>query len=157
MTVPPRFRQVAGRAARLLSATGAAMVIGTAAFAADPGLSVTDGWLRVIIAGRPAAGYFTLRNDGAMPRVLNGAHSPACGSLMLHRSTHAGGQERMEKVATATVPAHGTLRFTPGDYHLMCMQPTAAVRPGASVPVTLTFADGGSVVSTFAVRGARGE
>ncbi|WP_158322797.1 copper chaperone PCu(A)C [Acidisphaera rubrifaciens] len=146
-----------GRAARALFATGAAALIGTAALAAEPGLTVTDGWLRVIIAGRPAAGYFTVRNDGATPRVLNGARSPACGSLMLHRSTEAGGQERMEMVATATVPAHGTLRFTPGDYHLMCMQPTAAVRPGAKVPVTLTFADGGTVSGNFMVRGAKGQ
>lgn len=157
MTVPPRFRRVRGQAARVLLATGAAMLIGTAGYAAEPGLTVADGWMRVVIAGRPAAGYFTLRNDGAAPRVLNGARSPACGSLMLHRSTHAGGQERMEMVATATVPAHGTLRFTPGDYHLMCMQPTAAVRPGATVPVTLTFADGGTVESAFAVRGAKGQ
>lgn len=157
MTAQPRFRRVRGRAAEVLLAAGTAMLIGTAAHAGEPGLTVTDGWMRVVIAGRPAAGYFTLRNDSAAPRVLNGARSPACGSLMLHRSTHAGGEERMEMVATATVPPQGTLRFTPGDYHLMCMQPTATVRPGATVPVTLTFADGGTVEASFAVRGAKGQ
>ena len=39
----------------------------------------------------------------------------------------------------------------------MCMSPTAAAAPGGSVPVTLRFEDGGSLVASFPVRGATGD
>ena len=77
--------------------------------------------------------------------------------LMLHRSVDQGGQERMVEVASVPVPAHGKVSFMPGGYHLMCMSPAAAMRPGQSVPVTLRFADGGSLTASFPVRNATGK
>lgn len=120
-------------------------------------LSVQDGWLRLLIPSRPAAGYFTLHNDGAAARTLVGASSPGCATLMLHRSLSQGGQERMVMVAGVPVPAHGTLSFAPGGYHLMCMSPAADLHPGGHVPVTLRFADGGSVDASFSVKGPTGQ
>jgi len=76
---------------------------------------------------------------------------------MLHRSVDDNGQERMEMVGSVPVPAHGEVKFEPGGYHLMCMSPTAAVARGRSVPVTLRFKDGGSLVASFPVRGATGD
>ncbi len=72
---------------------------------------------------------------------------------MLHQSLHDGGQERMIMVNQVTVPAHGSLRFTPGDYHLMCMQPAPAMKVGGQVPVTLHFADGNALTAEFSVKG----
>ena len=105
----------------------------------------------------PAAGYFTLSNSGAAAQSLVGASSPGCGMLMLHRSVNQGGQERMVMVQSVPVPAHGKVSFAPGDDHLMCMSPTAALRPGQSVPVTLRFAGGGSLTAGFPVRNATGK
>ena len=76
---------------------------------------------------------------------------------MLHRSVNDNGQERMEMVDSVPVPAHGEVRFEPGGYHLMCMSPTAEAARGHSVPVTLSFQDGGSLTASFAVRGATGD
>ncbi len=76
---------------------------------------------------------------------------------MLHRSVNDNGQERMEMVASVSVPAHGEVKFAPGGYHLMCMSPTAALARGRSVSVTLRFKDGGSLAATFLVRGANGD
>jgi copper(I)-binding protein len=124
--------------------------------ASEPGLSVSNAWMRVVVPSRPAAGYFTLSNAGHQERVLVGATSPACGSLMLHRSLHEGGQERMIMVDKIPVPAGGAVRFAPGSYHLMCLSPSAEVTPGRSVPVTLRFSDTGSMTVRFAVRGPTG-
>ena len=77
--------------------------------------------------------------------------------LMLHRSVDQGGQERMVEVASVPVPAHGKVSFAPGGYHLMCMSPAAAMRPGQSVPVTLRFAGGESLTASFPVRNATGK
>jgi copper(I)-binding protein len=55
------------------------------------------------------------------------------------------------------VGAGATLKFAPGGYHLMCMDPTPAIRPGNRVPVTLTFADGRRLMVSFPVRNAAGK
>lgn len=119
------------------------------------GLRLSDGWVRMIIPARPAAGYFTLRNEGARARALVGAASPACGRMMLHRTGDGKGADRMVPVARVDVPAGGTVRFAPHGHHLMCMDPDAgAMRIGGTVPVTLRFSDGAELTGAFAVRGA---
>jgi copper(I)-binding protein len=122
--------------------------------AAEGGVQVQDGWIRLLIATRPAAGYFTLHNTGNTAKTLIGAASPGCGALMLHESLEQGGQDRMVMLGKVDVPAHGVLRFAPGGYHLMCVNPTPALRRGSSIAVTLRFADGGTLEVPFAVRGA---
>jgi periplasmic copper chaperone A len=111
--------------------------------------------MRALPAGLPAGGYFTLHNDTTKAITLNGASSPACTSLMLHQSTDAGGMAGMQMVASMPVAAGGTLSFSPGGYHLMCMKPR--LTPGTLVPVTLEFAGGLKLTSGFAVRDARGQ
>jgi copper(I)-binding protein len=119
-----------------------------------PDVAVTGGQMRVLLPSRPAAGYFTLENRGGSALVLTGASAPDCQSLMLHQSTEDGGMARMAMVTAVPVPPHGTLRFAPGGYHLMCMQPSGALLTHAgSETVTLHFADGGSVSAPFAIQG----
>lgn len=145
---------VRGRVSR--SAVGAAALLAMAA-GAPPGVAVHDPWMRSIIPSRPAAGYLTLTNDTDTALSLVGASSPGCGMLMLHQSMNMGGQETMVMVKSIAVPAHGKVVFAPGGYHLMCMQPTDALKPGASVPVTLRFANGDALTTPFPVRNAMGK
>jgi hypothetical protein len=63
----------------------------------------------------------------------------------------------MVPVASVDVPPHGSVSFAPGGYHLMCMAPAATLKPGTSVPMTLRFADGGTLTGDFPVRGATGQ
>ena len=113
--------------------------------------------MRATIPGRPAAGYFTLTNKMAADVTLVRAFSPACQPMMLHQSLSSGGVDRMVMVKSIKVPAHGSVTFAPGGYHLMCMTPTADVTPGKSVPVTLTFNDGTTLTESFPVRNAAGK
>lgn len=119
-------------------------------------ITVTDGWIRALPAPTPSAGYFILTNDSGRRLALTGASSPACGSLMLHKSETTGGMASMSDVEEVPIAIGATLRFSPGTYHLMCMQPTAAIRPGNKVPVTLVFSDGPRVTTEFLVRDATG-
>jgi hypothetical protein len=138
----------------------AAIVLGAIAgpaLAAGTGLVLSGQWFRTIMPSLPAAGYFTLANPSPTAQVLVAAASPDCGSLMLHRSINEGGQERMAAVNSVTVPARGSIAFAPGGYHLMCMSPTAAMKPGSSAPVTLRFADGTTLTADFPVRNATGK
>ena len=110
--------------------------------------------MQVLLPSRPAAGYFTLENRGNTPLVLSGASAPDCQSLMLHQSTTEGGVARMAMVASVPVPPHGSVSFTPGGYHLMCMQPSGALLTHTGTEtVTLRFADGDTVSAPFAIQG----
>ncbi len=64
---------------------------------------------------------------------------------------------RMVHVDSVPVPAHGSVAFKPGGYHLMCMKPKPAMKPGATVSVSLEFADGTKTVANFAVKDAKGQ
>ena len=151
-------RAASGVCALLLSLGLAASIFApAAAHAADSGLVVSDPWVRTIIPSRPAAGYFTLVNKTAKAEELVGASSPDCGTLMLHQSVNQSGVEKMLMVKSIVVPPGGQIEFAPGGYHLMCMQPTPAVTPGHSMPITLRFQDGGTITANFPIHGAMGK
>ncbi|HEY8696595.1 MAG TPA: copper chaperone PCu(A)C [Rhizomicrobium sp.] len=120
-------------------------------------VTVANGWFRALPGNLPAGGYFELRNTGRWLVLLKGAGSPACGMLMLHKSESKNGVGSMEDVSSLEIPAGGTLKFAPGGYHLMCMDPTSAMTPGATVIVTLKFADGTKTSVSFAVKNAKGQ
>jgi periplasmic copper chaperone A len=137
--------------------TACVFAAGTIAQAADSGLVISDPWVRTIIPSRPAAGYFTLVNKTTKTAELVGASSPACGTLMLHHSVNQNGVEKMLMVKSIAVPAGGQVKFAPGGYHLMCMMPSKDVTPGHSMPITLRFADGGTITANFPIHGAMGK
>lgn len=115
-------------------------------------LAVSDPWIRAVVGPTPAAAYFTLSNTSDKPEILVGVSSPDCGKLTMHQSRNVNGVESMSLVAQRPVPPHGRIVFAPGGYHLMCMSPSKAVRPGALVPVALRFADGQKLSVRFPVR-----
>ena len=124
--------------------------------AAAAPIAVTDAWIRALPGKLPAGGYFNLHNVTTKTVTLNGASSSACGMLMLHKSESMGGMSRMADVATIAVAPGATLKFAPGGYHLMCMDPSPAIRRGAKVSVVLEFSDGSKISTVFVVRGANG-
>ena len=141
----------------VLLSLSAALAAGLPAIAAESGLGLSGAYMQTTIPSRPAAGYFTLKNDGDVDRVLVGASSPGCGMVMLHKSESVGGVEKMLMVDNVPVPAHQSVAFAPGSFHLMCMSPAESMKPGSSIPVTLTFEGGVSLTSDFPVRAAGGK
>ena len=133
------------------------LLISTAALATTPDVAIENSWIRALPGSVPSGGYFVLHNRSKKTATLTGAQSPACGMLMLHVSENKGGMNAMRHVDSIDVAPGGTLEFKQGGYHLMCMQATAAIKPGASVPVTLIFQDGLKVTANFAVRDATGK
>ncbi len=111
-------------------------------------------WFRYLLPSVPAGGYMTLTNSGDTTTKLVKASSPACGTLMLHKSENNGGTSMMVMVKSITIPAHGQVSFAEGGYHLMCMQPNMKV--GDKVGVTLTFDDGAALLLMVPVYGPGG-
>jgi len=145
-------KRITGTALALLG-----ILIGGANAAPSSKVAVTDGWIRSMPAGIPAGGYFTLHNGTSQKLTLKGASSPACGMLMLHKSEEMGGMASMSDVSSIDIPAGETIKFAPGGYHLMCMNPTPAIKPGSKISVALEFADGSKVNTEFAVRAPDGK
>ena len=118
---------------------------------------IRDGWFRALPGKLPAGGYFTAYNGTNQEVSILGADSDACGMLMMHQSSNKGGMSSMDMVDKVSVPAGGTLRFAPGGYHLMCDNPTARMKPGNKVAVSLKLSDGSSVTAGFVVKNAAGK
>jgi copper(I)-binding protein len=150
-------KAIAGRLTLAAASVAALLASSGSAFAAAPHAIVTDAWMRAMPANIPAGGYFTLHNNGGTPLTLTGASSPACGMLMLHKTEDMSGMSRMEDVSAVDVPPGGEVKFAPGGYHLMCMNPAATMKPGGTVKVTLRFKGGETLESDFAVRNAAGK
>ena len=141
-----------------LRATPLLLLLTTAgALAAPASLTISHQWMRYITPSIPAAGYFTLTNNTDHVVTLNGATSPDCGQLMLHQSIVQNGTAKMEMVSSIPVRSHGSVAFSPGAYHLMCTSPSAVVKPGQAVPITLHFSGDTSLDATFPVRTATGK
>lgn len=121
---------------------------------ASANVSATNPWMRYLLPNVPAGGYLTLHNNGGSPAELTGANSPACGTLMLHKSENDSGMSMMVMVPSITIPAHGEVSFAEGGYHLMCMKPD--MKLGERIPVTLTFKDGATLLLTMPVYGPAG-
>ncbi len=153
-TIPARSSMPANGPA-VSAALLLAVLVGAPASAAPKGVSIEQPWIRLIIKARPAAGYFTLHNNSDKPVVLTGASSSACGMAMLHQSKEVNGVAKMLPVKSVTVQPHGTLKFEPGSYHVMCMKPAMAI--GQSVPMTLKFSGGDTLTAQFAVKGPGGK
>jgi copper(I)-binding protein len=137
----------------LLMATGVASV--SPAWAAP--FEITDGWFRALPGKLPAGGYFTAFNGTNNEISIIGADSDGCGMLMIHQSSNKGGMSGMDMVDKVSVPANGTVRFAPGGYHLMCDSPTAKMKVGSKVAVSLKLSDGSSVTAGFVVKNAAGK
>ena len=117
-------------------------------------VTVSNAWVRALPGN--AAGYFTMRNDANEAVSLTGIRTNVCGMAMLHKTTSGGGMASMSDVKSVALSPHETVRFAPGGYHVMCMDPTAAVKPGQSVTMMFEFSDRSDLPVVFAVKNAAG-
>lgn len=130
----------------------AALGLGLLGSALAAGIQVTDAWIRWLPANLPAGGYAKVTNDTDREVKLVGASSPKYGMVMLHQTVNKNGMSNMVHVDAIPIAPHKSMAFTPGDYHIMLMQPKPGIEPGQKVPVTLKFSDGQTVTTEFEVR-----
>jgi copper(I)-binding protein len=127
--------------------------------AAGPAIAVSGAW------SRPAIGtgvvYLRIANRGPRPDRLDGARSPVARAVELHRSSSGtatmggmvmNGVMSMRRVRAVTVPAHGTVTFAPGGYHVMLIGLRRDLRPNERFPLRLHFASAGWTTVTVGVR-----
>ncbi|MEJ2458232.1 MAG: copper chaperone PCu(A)C [Novosphingobium sp.] len=109
---------------------------------ARPGIVVSDGRLVLpIVAGRPAAVYFSIRNDGTDAATLAGVHVAEADKAEMHKTEG----RTMSAVNSVALAPGETVAFAPGGYHVMAFGLPGTLKPGETVELTLTFSDGDKV------------
>ncbi len=104
---------------------------------------VSGAWVRLAaVAGRPAAGYFTI-TGGSTDDKLMSISSPAASRIELHDSAMANGMMTMATETSVPVAARSTLAFAPRGRHAMLYDLHSIA--GGKVPLTLHFASGAAV------------
>lgn len=134
-------------ASRLTIALLAGLLGPVAAFAAGSADSVTvaDPYVRMVPPGAKAtAAFMVLKNAGDKDTKLVKVESTAAKTVELHNHINDNGVMRMRQVTAIDVKAKGEAALKPGGYHVMLIDPTAALKEGDKVGITLGFADGSS-------------
>nr|WP_298794953.1 copper chaperone PCu(A)C [uncultured Acetobacter sp.] len=112
---------------------------------AQKDITITDASMQLIQGeGHIASVYFTIRNDGANAHLITDVRSTACRTLVGHHSDQESTPGTLTLFTHLSVPAHTTLVFPRGGYHLLCLDIGAAIHPGQSIPFTFTFLGGSS-------------
>ena len=105
--------------------------------------SVDHGWVRLAaVPGRPAAGYFTLHGGPRQATLINVTSDVAVRAEM-HETMRAGANmATMTPITSVPVPALTDVAFAPGGRHVMLFDVNPGIKPGATMTLTLSFADG---------------
>lgn len=117
----------------------------SAGLAGAEGLSVTGAWARATVPGQAVGGLYVDIESSVNARLV-AVTSPLAESAELHLMSMDGGTMRMRAVDEIALPAGKTVSLKPGAYHVMLFGLKRALKPGDSVPFSLTVIDskGGS-------------
>lgn len=119
------------------------------------GISVENAWIPEpppTVQG--LAGYMEVENHFSHERVLIGAESPVFQSIQIHRTVVDEQLDlaRMVRQSQVVIAAGQILRFEPGGFHLMLLNPSQRLEPGQTIPVILHFANGSQHKVNFIIR-----
>lgn len=116
-------------------------------------LEISDGFSRATLPNAPVgAGYLTITNKGTADDTLVSASSPVAGMTQIHEMKMEGDVMKMNEVAGGLIiPAGQSVVLAPGGLHIMFMDLKQALVEGSTIPVTLTFATGGTIEVQLAV------
>ncbi|MCP3013999.1 copper chaperone PCu(A)C [Nocardiopsis dassonvillei] len=125
----------------------------SAATAADA-FSVTDPWIKAVTAEEGMTGVFGVLANGSDEEItVVSADYDAAGMVELHEVVSEGTDAAMrEKEGGFPIPAGGSATLEPGGDHIMLMELTEDLQPGAEATVTVEFSDGSTTEFTAAVK-----
>ncbi|MCB2084504.1 MAG: copper chaperone PCu(A)C [Sphingomonadaceae bacterium] len=94
------------------------------------------------VSGRPAAVYFDITyNSGGAP-IMESASVEGAEKTEIHATDMKNGAAMMGVAAPIAMFARKTIKFEPGGYHLMVMDPADSWKAGDSTNVTIKLDNG---------------
>jgi len=142
---------------RKLLALAAIVLFAGAAAAQTGSVEVKNAWARAT-PGKAENGAAYLTVESPTGDRLTAVSTPVASKAELHTMTMEGGVMKMRPLTGIDLPAGQPVTLKPGSDHIMLLGLKQPLRPGDSVPLTLTFAKGGrrEVNATVEKAGAMG-
>ena len=129
----------------------AALFTSTSVLAAAE-VTVKDAWVRGTVPAQTTTGAFmTITSTGDAKLV--GVSSTAAKMVEIHESMMHGATAQMHEVQAVALPAGKPVSLKPGGHHVMLMGLAGPLKPGDTVPLTLTIEEKGKR-STLEVKAA---
>jgi copper(I)-binding protein len=121
------------------------LAAGTGAGAASDGaVRITGAYARPVPAGAVGAAYLEIENPSSTAdRLLSLAST--VGTAEVHEMKMDGDVMRMRKIASLEIPAHATIRFAPGGFHVMLTHLEHPLAAGEHFQLHLQFERTGEV------------
>jgi periplasmic copper chaperone A len=117
-------------------------------------ITIDKLWTRATPKGSEVgAGYFVVHNNGDTPDRLIGGSADFARVEIHEMKTENGVMTMPEQKNGLDIPAHGTVRFSPGGYHVMFAHLAKPLVKGEKVKATLSFERAGQVAVEFPVEG----
>jgi copper(I)-binding protein len=118
-------------------------------------LKLSAPWIRASVPGQVnGAGYVQIDNKGKQGDRLVSATTSGVNRVELHTIITENGVAKMREVQGIDVPANGSVKLTPGSFHIMFLGLGEPFKAGATVPVTLKFEKAGEVKVSFDIKPA---
>jgi copper(I)-binding protein len=110
-------------------------------------IEIDQPWARATPpTARTGAAYFAIHNTGTSEDRLVAISSPAADRADVHRMSMNGDVMTMSEVKGGlAIPAGGSVALKPSGYHVMLTGLKHPLMQGSAIPLTLTFANAGSV------------
>jgi len=116
-------------------------------------LKLMAPWVRASVPGQVnGAGYVQIDNKAKQGDRLVSASASGVNRVELHTIITENGVAKMREVTGIDVPASGSVRLSPGGFHIMFLGLTEPFKAGATVPVTLKFEKSGEVKVNFEIK-----
>lgn len=98
---------------------------------------VKEPWVRGTVAQQKSSGAFFQITSTQGGKLLSAA-SPVAGVVEIHEMKMDGDVMKMAAVPAIDLPAGKAVELKPGGYHVMLMDLKQQLKPGDTVPLTLT-------------------
>lgn len=95
--------------------------------------------------GMMSAAYFKIVNSSDMSDTLYDVRADFTDMAMLHETFRNNGMVGMKEVDFVVVPAHDSIEFKPGGYHVMLMDVKEDLKVGTKVKFELFFKKSGTI------------
>jgi copper(I)-binding protein len=116
------------------------------------GRAVTAAWARAADSGATGGAYLTIVNHDPVTVEVVSVATTLAASAEVHESMQHDGMSHMMPRTSVPIGARDSVVMTPGGLHVMLNQLTRTLAAGDSVPLTVRFSTGDSVLVRVPVR-----
>ncbi|MHB1218489.1 MAG: copper chaperone PCu(A)C [Alphaproteobacteria bacterium] len=123
------------------------VVLSPTAQAADTkagAIEIHDAHARIMPGAKMGAAYLRITNASKETDRLVAVSTPVAGKAELHSVTDDNGVMKMRPVDGVAVKPGQTVELKPGGLHIMLTDVQGGLKPGDTVPLTLTFEKAGA-------------